>query len=118
MADLNSIANSTYSVVISRLVIVILPFLLALLGWLVADKLETIGKDQVNTWAYVGRTNEVVAKTSETLSDIKTNIAVGNAAYLNHVKSDDAFEVSVKALIADHEMRLRAANARSAPPSQ
>ena len=101
MADLKSIAESTTSTVTARLITVSLPFLIAVIGWFAIDKLNSINESQGKMWSYVGEIRG-------TVGDIKTSVAVGNAAFNAHVKDDDGFETTVRAAIADHEQRLRA----------
>ena len=101
MADIEKIANSTTAIVSTRLMIMVLPFLIAIIGWFASRDLGEIKETQSKFWQQIG-------SVSTSLNDIKTGVAVGNAAFQAHTKDDDNFEATVRAAIADHEMRLRA----------
>lgn len=109
MADLDKLANSTASVVTTRITIMIIPLMMAALGWFITDKLSTIGESQKGMWTYIG-------KADEKLNSIQTAVAVGNAAFVSHKSEDENFDNTVKAAIADHEQRLRLL--QSAPPAK
>ena len=109
MADLDKIANSTASVVTTRLTIMVLPIMMGLIGWFITDKLATIGESQKGMWTYIG-------KADEKLNEIKTSVAVGNASFVSHKSEDDNFDATVKAAIADHENRIRLLQAVSPKP--
>ena len=107
MADLDRIANSTATVVSTRLVIIALPFLIGLIGYFASGKLDDLKeatkevKDtQRQFWTAVGTLNN-------NISEIKTTVATTNANFSSHTREDDAFESTVKAAIQDHENRLR-----------
>ena len=100
MANLEQIANSTTSTVIVRITTIILPFLVAIIGWLAIDMLSNIKETQAKFWGFLGEQNKVLVQ-------ISTGQAVSNALFSSHAKDDDAFETTMKAAIADHEQRLR-----------
>ena len=100
MADLDKLANSTASVVTSRLTIMILPILMALIGWFASNKLDEIKETQGKFW-------QIVASMNSTLADIKTSSATTVANFESHRREDDSFELTVKAAIQDHENRIR-----------
>lgn len=100
MADLDKLANSTASVVSTRLIVIALPFLMAIIGWLASSKLDDIKAAQSEFWKIAG------AHTAS-LNEIKTSQAVSNANFAAHLQSDNDFDNTVKAAIQDHENRLR-----------
>ena len=107
MADLDKIANSTASVVSTRMIIIALPFLMGLIGYLASGKLDDIKeankeiKDtQRQFWQAVGTING-------NLNEIKTTVATTNANFDSHKREDNQFDDTVKAAIQDHENRLR-----------
>ena len=100
MADLDRIANSTASVVSTRLVILVLPVLMMIIGWFASGKLDEIKDTQSKFWQTVGTMNN-------NIGEIKTTVATTNANFNSHTREDDQFENTVKAAIQDHENRLR-----------
>lgn len=100
MADLDKIANSTASVVTSRLTIMAIPALVAIIGWFASSKLDEIKQTQKQFWEIAGSMNK-------NLGDIKTSQATVIANFESHKREDDSFELTVKAAIQDHENRIR-----------
>ena len=98
--DLNGIANSTASTVVSRLTIMALPFLIGIIGWFSINSLTELKENQGKFWG-------AIAKVDGNLNEIKTNVAVGNSQFSAHVHDDDVFKESVKSTLTDHETRLR-----------
>ena len=98
--DLDKIANSTTAVVSTRLMIMVLPFLIAIIGWFASKDLSEIKETQSKFWQQVGSMNS-------SLSEIKTGVAVANSSFMAHQHDDNNFEATTKAAIADHEQRLR-----------
>ena len=100
MADLDKLANSTASTAISRITIVILPFLITIIAYFVTGKLDDIKETQGKFWT-------VTAAINQSLNDIKTSAATSNEAFIAHKAADAIFEQFVKESEADHEARLR-----------
>ena len=100
MADLDKIANSTATVVSTRLVILVLPVLMTIIGYFASSKLDEIKDTQKAFWQIVGTMNN-------NIGDIKTSSATITANFESHRREDDQFENTVKAAIQDHENRLR-----------
>ena len=101
MAYLEKIVNSTASTAVSRLMITLfLPVLLGALGWLIIDKLDSITTTQGRMWERFGKTSEVI-------TEIKTNLAVSAANLAAHSVEEDRFVRDTKDVLSDHEQRIR-----------
>ena len=100
MPDINAIANSTASTVVSRITIVILPFLVAIIGWFAINLLTEIKETQGKFWGVIGTLNT-------NLSEIKTNQAVTSANFAAHLANDADFDNLTRETLKDHESRLR-----------
>ena len=109
MADLDRLANSTASTVTTRLVIIIIPVLMAIIGYLASSKLDEIKETQGKFWGAVSTINS-------NLGDIKTNQATVTTALQSHTREDDLFETTVKGAILDHETRIRTLERPPLPP--
>ena len=115
MADIEKLVHSVPAVVIYRLSVMILPFLLAALGWLSIDLLSGIKENQTRIWTTFGASTQNI---TQTLSEIKSDLKVSNAQFNAHVQSDDRIDSDIKASLADHEQRIRLLQAnRSFLPS-
>ena len=107
MADLDRIANSTASVVSTRLVIIALPVLMSIIGWFASSKLDDIKAANVEIRDTQSKFWQTVGTMNNNIGEIKTTVATTNANFNSHTREDDQFENTVKAAIQDHENRLR-----------
>ena len=100
MPDLESIANSTVTQVITRGIIILLPVLLTAMGWLVTDKLDTITATHKSMW-------QTIKEGNVTLSKIQLDVVSAKSDMQNHQRDDDKFDSRIESVLADHETRLR-----------
>ena len=107
MADIDKLANSTASVVSTRLTVLALPILLAVLGWFASTKLDDIKEAQKETKDAQGKFWQTLGAMNNNIADIKTSQATTSANFESHRREDDSFELTVKAAIQDHENRIR-----------
>ena len=72
------------------------------------DGVKSVVSTQEKFWNIVGSMDR-------NISEIKTSQATTTANFDAHLHSDDTFETTVKAAIADHENRLRLIQATTPP---